>query len=53
MEGTDSDAADGALDAAERAVSVAAEKQHLSEMEIQQKLDGVHALRGELGSLVR
>jgi ribosome biogenesis GTPase A len=41
-----------ALHSAERAVSVATEKQHLSEMEVQQKLDRVHALREELAPLV-
>jgi hypothetical protein len=37
-----------ALHSAERAVSVATEKQHLSETEIQQKMDRVHALREEV-----
>ena len=43
----------GALQSAERAVTVATKKQHLSEMEVQQELDRVHALRGELAPLVR
>lgn len=43
----------GALQSAERAVTVATKRQHLSEMEVQQELDRVHALRGELAPLVR
>jgi GTPase SAR1 family protein len=43
----------GALQSAERAVSVATEKQHLSEMEIHGALVRVEALRGELAALTR
>jgi predicted GTPase len=43
----------GALQSAERAVSVATEKQHLSEMEVHGALVRVEALRGELAALTR
>ncbi len=43
----------GALHSAERAVTVATEKQHLSEMEVEESLARVKALRGELAALTR
>jgi hypothetical protein len=43
----------GALHSAERSVTVATEKQHLSELEIQESLARVETLRGELAALTR
>jgi polyhydroxyalkanoate synthesis regulator phasin len=43
----------GALQSAERAVTVATEKQHLSHMEVQESLARVDALRHELAGLTR
>jgi GTPase SAR1 family protein len=43
----------GALHSAERAVAVATEKQHLSEMEVQESLVRVDTLRHELAGLTR
>ena len=43
----------GALQSAERAVTVATEKQHLSEMEVQESLARVDMLRHELAGLTR
>jgi hypothetical protein len=42
-----------ALHSAERAVTVASEKQHLSEMEVQQSLARVDTFRIELAALTR
>lgn len=43
----------GALQSGERAVTVATEKQHLSQMEVQESLARVEVLRGELAALTR
>jgi hypothetical protein len=43
----------GALQSAERGVSVATEKQHLSEMEVHESVARVEKLRGELAALTR
>jgi hypothetical protein len=43
----------GALQSAERAVTVATEKQHLSQMEVQESLARLDTLRQELAALTR
>jgi hypothetical protein len=43
----------GALHSAERAVTVATEKQHLSEMEVGERLERVETLRDELAAFTR
>lgn len=43
----------GALHSAERAVAVATEKQHLSEMEVEERLARVETLRDELAAFTR
>jgi hypothetical protein len=43
----------GALHSAERAVTVATEKQLMSELEVQERLDRVHALQEQMATLVR
>jgi hypothetical protein len=41
----------GALQSAERALTVAVDKQHLSEAEVRERLERVRARRGELAIL--